>query len=355
MPETASVRGVEIDVVIDSMEYIRTATLEYPTGAAVRLEYDGRAGNLLLEGADTDRMTVQIVAHVNEESAAAADTALQRIVDGIHHSGNVVAIRVPQLEAAGPWFLFSRGVRVDYAITAPRRTVCQIAGRSGRVEVARIDGPVEISQRSGRTSVRQITEGVQVSSRSGAIEAEEIGGNLLAATASGRVTARAIGGDAQIQSASGGVRVENVAGSLTVQSASGRVEASEVGGGARLSTASGRLSLAHCGGAARLKSASGSVRLQGSVRGDIEIETVSGGIDLDVDPRRPFYLDAETRSGSIRSDLTPRRGGAPPEGAPTVRLRSVSGSIRISEHHVLTVEVEVAADEDADEDAGELL
>ena len=353
MPDTASTRGVEIDVVIDSMEYIRTATLEYPTGAAVRLEYDGRAGNLLLEGADTDRMTVQIVAHVNGEGAAAADTALQRIVDGIRHNGDAVSIRVPQIETAGPWFLFSRGVRVDYAITAPRRTVCQIANRSGRVEVARIDGPVEIGQRSGRTSVRQITGAVQVSSRSGAVEAEEIGDNLAVTTASGRVTARNIGGDAQIESASGGVRVEQVAGTLAVQSASGRIEVRDVGGSVRLSTASGRLSLAHCGGEARLKTASGAVRYQGGVRGDMDIETVSGGIDLDVDPRRPFYLDAETRSGSVRSNLVPRRGGPPPEGAPTVRLRSVSGSIRIGEHHALAVEIEMERADD--EDTGEFL
>jgi hypothetical protein len=348
MPDTAAAHGVEIDVVIHSMEYIRTATLEYPTGAAVRLEYDGRAGNLLLEGADTDRMTVQIVAHVNEESAAAADAALQRIVDGIRHSGEVVAIRVPQLETAGPWFLFSRGVRVDYAITTPRRTACQIASRSGRVEVARIDGPVEISQRSGRTSVREISAGVQVAGRSGALEADAIGGNLSAETASGRVTARTIGGDAQIQSASGGVRIEQVAGNLAVQSASGRVEAKEIGGNARLGSASGRLSLAHVGGAARLKSVSGAVRYQGAVRGETEIDTVSGGIDLEVDPRQVFYLDAETRSGSIRSDLTPRQGGAPPQGAPTVRLRSVSGSIHVGRHHSLAVEVEVNGDDEAD-------
>jgi len=100
---------------------------------------------------------------------------------------------------------------------------------------------------------------------------------------------------------------------------------------------------------------SGSVRFQGSVHGTTEIETVSGGIDFDVNPRQLFYLDAETRSGSIRSDLAPRQGGPPPEGAPTVRLRSVSGGIRIGSHHSLAVEVEVTVDRDEDEDAAEFL
>lgn len=331
----APVCGVQIEVVIDGMEYIRTATLEYPTGAAVRLEYDGRAGNVLIDGADTDKVTVQIVAHVNEENAAAADAALQRIVDSIRHSGSLVTITTPHIETPGPWFFFSRGVRVDYAITVPYQATCRVASRSGRVEVAHIAGPLEITQRSGRTSVRAIRSGVQVSSRSGSIEVDDVGADLMASSASGRVTASRIGGDARVQTASGSVRVEQVGGSLTAQSASGRIDAARVAGDARLGTASGRLSLSASGGKVQLTTVSGSARFRGRVCGDVAIETVSGAIDVDVDPRTPFYLDAETRSGSIRSDLPPRRSGPPPEGAPTVRLRTLSGAIRIGRHHAL--------------------
>ena len=50
--------------------------------------------------------------------------------------------------------MFGRGTRVDYAITVPRLTECRLSGRSGRIEVARVIGPVDVSQGSGKVSKR---------------------------------------------------------------------------------------------------------------------------------------------------------------------------------------------------------
>lgn len=327
------------------MEYIRTATREYQTGDAVNLRYDGRSGNILVEGADTDRVTVQVVAHVNEEGADAADMSMRRIMDGIDHSGSTITIRTPSIESSGPWFFFNRGVRVDYAVTVPRGARCGLDSRSGRIEVARISGPVEINQRSGRTTVRMIDKDAQITSKSGATDIEEIGGSLTATSQSGKITVRGVRGDALVHSASGAVRVDQVGGGLEAHAASGSVDATEVGGDARLETASGRVSLADARGRTRLRSASGSIRFQGAVLGDLDAEVVSGSIRLEVDPRHPFYIDAETMSGSIRSDLPPRREGPPPAGAPTVRLRSVSGAIRIGRGSTVRVEVRFGARE----------
>ena len=322
------------------MEYIRTATLEYPTGETARLEYDGRAGNLLVDGAETDRVTVQVVAHVFEESAEAADAVLDRIVAGIEHAGDTVRIAPPPIAPAGPWFLVSRAGRVDYEVTVPRRTACRLTGRSGRIEVARVRGPLEISQKSGRTSVRAVESDVRIASKSGNIEVEDVGGALVARAHSGRVLAARVQGDANVQSASGAVRVEHVGGNVSAHSASGRVEAVDVAGNATLETASGRLLLAQCRGSARLRSVSGAVRFQGPVLGDLDIAVTSGSIHLNVDPSRPFFVDAETQSGSIRSDLPRREGGPPPEGAPTVRLRSLSGAIRIGRAPTIDIDIQ---------------
>src|SRR5262249_44120272 len=108
------------------MEYIRSATRHIPLNGDVTLDYDGRSGNLLVEGADTDKVTVQIVAHVFEESADAADTTLQRIVDGVRQNERTVFIRPPEPTPQGPWFFrFNRGLRVDYAVTVPHSTRCR--------------------------------------------------------------------------------------------------------------------------------------------------------------------------------------------------------------------------------------
>jgi|GEM_PF-1561988 len=313
------------------MEYIRTAMREYATGPDVMLVYDGRSGNLLVEGADTDTVTVQIVAHVFEETAEEADKAMARIVDGITHNERQLTIRPPEPASQGAWFFqFNRGMRVDYAVTAPHNTQCQLDARSGRIEVTRVAGPVRVQQKSGRTSIRSVSSDIQVVTRSGAVDLEEIGGSVVVQAASGRIMVRGAGGDVSIQSASGGVRVEQVAGSLSVESASGRVEAVEISGPARLQAASGRVSLAGAASRAELHSVSGAVKFQGPVRGDLDVRSTSGSVHLDVDPAHPFFIDAETQSGALRSDLEARSGDAPPrEGAPRVKVRTLSGSIRI--------------------------
>src|SRR5262249_14532082 len=179
-------------------------------------------------------VTVQIVAHVFEESADAADTTLQRIVDGVRQNERTVFIRPPEPTPQGPWFFrFNRGLRVDYAVTVPHSTRCRLNSRSGRVEVSGVNGPRVISQRSGRTSVRAINADVQINSRSGSTDVDEVGGALTINAASGRVGVRAVAGDVRVHTASGSVQVERVGGTLDLQSASGKLEALEVAGEAR--------------------------------------------------------------------------------------------------------------------------
>lgn len=314
------------------MEYIRAATRDYATGSRVALEVDCRSGNTVVEGQDVDHVTVQVVAHVWEDSPEAADGVLARILAGIRHQGGTLVIRTPELGGAGPWFLFGRGTRVDYAITVPHDSECRISSRSGRVEVARVGGPVEIEQRSGRTSVREIGADVAISTRSGSTDVEDVRGAVSVAAHSGKVSVRVVGGDVRASSHSGAVQVERVGGNVEARSQSGRVTATEVAGHARVEAASGSVNL-NTGRGGAVRTASGSVTFRGAVQGDLTIQTASGSVSLEVDPERPFQIEAESTSGSISSSLQPRRDGTPPpEGAPRVVIRTASGSIRISRY-----------------------
>src|SRR3712207_400154 len=103
------------------MEYIRTAEREFPAGEGLELEYEGRSGNIVVEGGDVDRVRIQIIAHLFEESAADADDTLQRIVQGVRLDGNTLRISPPRV-ASGGIFFFNRGPRIDYAVTVPKGT-----------------------------------------------------------------------------------------------------------------------------------------------------------------------------------------------------------------------------------------
>jgi hypothetical protein len=312
------------------MEYLRTAEREFPAGDDFALEYEGRSGNIVVEGGDVDRARVQIVAHIYEETAEAADATLQRIADGVRMEGNTLRILPPQIVTGGFFFFANRGARVDYAVTVPRRTRCKLVSSSGRVEVARVAGPLDVAQKSGRTSVRGSEADVRLVSKSGSTDVEDVRGSLVAQAQSGKVAAENVRGDAKLSSHSGQVKVEHVGGNLFARTHSGRIDALGVGGAANLASHSGRLSLSSAGGEVTLHTMSGAIAFEGQANANITIGTTSGGIHFDVDPAKPFFLDAETVSGSIRSDLPPRQGeGPPPEGAPTVKLRTVSGAIRL--------------------------
>jgi hypothetical protein len=330
------------------MEYIRTATREFTAGAAPALRVENRSGSTTVEGQDTDRITVQAVARIWADSAEAADHVFEQILAGIRPQGDTLTVITPEFPESGGWFRFGRGTNVDYAITAPHRTTARIDSRSGRVEVARIAGPLAVESRSGRVAVRAVTSDVALVSRSGAVEVADVGGGLTVDARSGRVSARAVQGDARIVSRSGTVQVERVGGNLAVQShsgavhiqgvggrvealvLSGRVSVSEVGAGAQVEAKSGVISLTAVRGPARARTASGDIIFRGAVLGDLDLHAASGSVRLEVDLAHPFRIDAETAAGSIHSDLSPRRDDTPPPaGAPTVRVRTASGSIRI--------------------------
>jgi hypothetical protein len=313
------------------MEYVRTATREYAAGERVDLRIDSASGSVVVGGGEAGQITVQVVVNAWDENPEAADTLLDRVVEGIRWDGGTLTIVTPELPGARPWFLPVHETRVSYVVTVPRRSGGRIGSRTGRVEVADIDGPLAIEARSGRVSVRRLAGDLVLATRSGAADIEEIGGRIVAATHSGKVTVRDAAGSVEVLSRSGSIQVER-AGSLQVQSSSGRVTATEVSGPVRIEATSGSIAVTQARGAVRLRTSSGSITFRGPVMGDLDVEASSGSVRLEVDPDYPFFIEAESSSGSIRSDLSPRQGGPPVTGAPAAHVRTSSGGIRISRY-----------------------
>ena len=292
------------------MEYIRTFSRELDTGEPVELIVENRAGTVAVRGEDTQRVRVEVIAHLWAESDDEADDQAELIKRSIRQEGQRVIVRAPALLRPHPFLFFSRTPRVDYLMAVPRGCAANVSSRSGRVEVEHIRGPLEVTARSGRIAVREIEDDVRVSSSSGSTQAEAIAGSLV------------------VQSRSGGVRVSGCKGNAQVHAKSGSIQIEEVGGDLDVQTRSGSSVIAEAGGSLRVSAMSGSILYEGPVRGPFDIDVMSGAVRLALDPESVFFLDAESTSGSVRSDLPLRRKpSAPPEGAPTVRVRARSGSI----------------------------
>jgi DUF4097 and DUF4098 domain-containing protein YvlB len=279
------------------MEFIRTLSVSFDIGHTAKLTVESRSGTVSVRGDDSSRVRIEVVARLWAEDDDEADDQAELIRRGIQQKTDEVSIRTPALLRPKPFLFFgARGPRVDYQITVPNRTQARIDSKSGQVEVDAIAGPLEVESSSGKVAVRGVDADVRIQSRSGTVQAEAVGGSLEAETRSGSIRAKDCAGDATLEARSGSLVIENVRGRLKA--------------GAR----------------------SGSIKYEGPVLDSFDIDVTSGSVRMLVDPDSRFFLDAEAVSGSVTSDLRLRDdgdGGRPRKNAPKVRIRTVSGSIRI--------------------------
>ena len=294
------------------LDYVRTLSREFDTGGRLDLSIENRSGVISVRGDDASVVRLEVTARLWAEDDDEADDQLELIALGVRYEGERLTIRAPALLRPKPFLFFGRGPRIEYQLVVPRTCKASLTSRSGRVEIEGIAGPVELSARSGRASVRNVDDDVRVAASSGNTHIESIGGSVA------------------IESSSGGVRVAGCKGTCSITSRSGSVHVQDVVGDVEIEARSGSTSVTDAADGVKVTARSGSVRYDGPVRAPFSIDVWSGSIRLAVDPESVFFLDAESSHGGVRSDMPVRaKSGAPPADAPTVRLRTRSGSIVI--------------------------
>jgi len=294
------------------MDYIRTLTRDFNVAGKLELSIENRAGAVSVRGDDTSSVHLEVVAHLWAEDNDEADDQLELIARGIKMEGNRLTIRAPALLRPKPFLFFERSPRIEYQLVVPRACTASVTSRSGRAEIDRISGPLELTAHSGRASAREIMSDVRVTSTSGGTQLENIDGSVT------------------IESKSGGVRVSGCSGNCTIGLRSGTLQVESVRGNVEAETRSGSASFSDIGGSLKLQTRSGSVRYEGAVRAPMSVDVWSGSIRFSVDLDSVFFLDAESAHGAVRSDLPMRsKGSSATDSAPTVRLRTRSGAIFI--------------------------
>ena len=135
--------------------------------------------------------------------------------------------------------------------------------------------------------------------------------------------------DVHVRSASGDSRIGIVDGRASIGSASGDVRVGRASGPLQLRTASGDVSVEQSSETVSISTASGDVTVGAAAGGLVQIKTVSGDASVGVVPGLRVWLDLSSVSGRMDSQLEDDgpAGDGPP--ALTLRLRSVSGDMRI--------------------------
>jgi hypothetical protein len=299
------------------MEYTRTVQREFVTGPKAVLHLEARSGSVLVEGRDSDRVSIDAIVRIWSDLDAEADDAAALVERNMEQDGHRVIVRAPALNMGEKRGILAhlglRGASIDYHVRVPRTCAVRVLSRSGAIRILNTEGVVHAEALSGRLNVEDVKGDVTIVSRSGSVQVERITGSVKAEARSGKLNVRGISGSVEADARSGTVEIEEVARDV------------------RVSASSGSLSIADVGGRMHVRSRAGSMRYRGAVRDDADVEAHAGSITFAVDPEFPFFVDAVSHVGSVRSDLPPRRNGAAPaSGGPRVRLRTRAGSIRLT-------------------------
>ena len=169
---------------------------------------------------------------------------------------------------------------------------------------------VDVRTASGEIELRGTLGNVRARSASGDVDAEHVG-RIDAQTASGDARVVAASRDASFNTASGDVSVGRVDGRLSASLASGDLRADRVGGSVGVGTASGDVSIGRCDG------------------DEIVVKTVSGDIHVGLPSGIRVEPQITTLSGRTTLPHPAPVAASAPRRTVRVRLRSVSGDIRI--------------------------
>jgi hypothetical protein len=211
----------------------------------------------------------------------------------------------------------------DLVVEVPAgRTVAAYLG-VGEMEATGVRGALRLDSGSGSVTATDITGSLDVDTGSGSVRVSNVTGDLRLDTGSGSLDVSDVAGDVvAVDTGSGRVRVSGVtADRFSVDTGSGSVGLSGISAPTVLvDTGSGSVDIELLRDVGQLVVDTGSgsvtVRAPDNLGAMVEIDTGSGGIDLD------FPLEVT----SVRRDRVQGRLG---DGEGTIRIDTGSGSIRI--------------------------
>ncbi|RFA08639.1 hypothetical protein B7R54_04885 [Subtercola boreus] len=168
----------------------------------------------------------------------------------------------------------------------------------------------------------------RIKSSMGTVELEQIADLWMRAghgTASvGRAT-----GSIDITADHGQIRVGVVAGDATLKASHGSIRVGESAGDVDAKLSYGDLEITHALASVSAKTAYGSIRIDEVSRGDIQLQSGYGQVEVGVRPGVPAWLDLASKEGHVRNGLDGDGAPDPAEPSVAVRARTQFGDITV--------------------------
>jgi len=282
---------------------------------SAELEIINSQGNIKIEGAPVDRITVSAVKHVRATDLAEAEEVADHIEIKAGKSGDKVHIEVRFLKmtkASDSFWkkLFGSGPdsfgSVDFEITVPYYCRLDIDNTSGNIYINNLDNEIRI------------------------------------ASASGEIEITGVRGDLDIAGTGANVYLSSIEGFTDIRTTTGNIEARDYFGGIKIRSTSGNITLYQESGWHELATHSGDVRVKTELNSEKEfrVETDTGRIYFSVPAASSGSVRLETISGNINTELPltvqqfskNKLAGTFGHRGPKIVIESQSGDITLGQY-----------------------
>ncbi|MEI6309705.1 MAG: DUF4097 family beta strand repeat-containing protein [bacterium] len=263
----------------------------YPISAAGKVRIQVGASEIFVRGGSEPTVSLTLVKRHNNDR-----------IPKVEAGPDSLSISFESLERIFGW----HGQDADLELVLPSGLTLEIVSGSGDFHLEGWQGRLEHRSGSGDVEIRKCSGEAALRSASGDMEIREYQGPIGAATTSGDVRLEAVQGWVRLQTISGDVDAERTSGNLEVQTVSGDLSVQSWYGEMRLATVSGDLSggLFQCPRIA-VSTVSGDLQLslEPVAGGEYETKSTSGDINLRIPRTARLAVRVATLSGDVSNDL----------------------------------------------------
>ncbi|MFF7156812.1 DUF4097 family beta strand repeat-containing protein [Streptomyces sp. NPDC008139] len=223
----------------------------------------------------------------------------------VRYSGGLLTIRTPK----GRRLIGPSGA-VDVAVELPTGSAVEVTGAWTQVHGEGRLGEVRVKVSVG--DVRFDTTGP-----------------LNLAVSHGSVTVDRVDGPAEIATSSGSLRIGTVDGTAVLKNSNGTTTLAAVTGELRVSGTNGGIDIARAEASVTGTTSNGHLRVAEVVRGEVQLETSNGPIEVGVREGTAAWLDVSSSHGQVRNRLPASEAPGQSEDTVSVRARTNWGNIEI--------------------------
>ncbi|MFI9617210.1 DUF4097 family beta strand repeat-containing protein [Streptomyces sp. NPDC052023] len=206
-----------------------------------------------------------------------------------------------------------------------------LLGRGGTVDVT-VELPTGSSVDVSGAAVSVIGEGrlgeVRVKTSAGDVRLDTTGPLKLTAS-HGSSTVDRVEGMAEVTSSTGNLRIGTVHGPAVLKNSHGATTVGAVTGELRVSGANGSIDIGRAEASVTGTATHGSLRVAEVVRGDVQLQTSNGPIEVGIRAGTAAWLDVSSHRGQVRNTLAASDAPEQTEESVKVRARTNWGNIDV--------------------------